>query len=417
MDKRVVITGIGLTSPAGNGLEKFRANLLAGVSGIRHIEIRHLGKVCAGICDFDEFRHQTKKARRRGTVAGSIATFCSGEALAHAGISLEESDRSRIGVYIGITEHGTLETFLEVQGLRERNDDIRFWSHHQNPRSIANNPAGEVTLNLKITGPHYTIGGACAAGNLGIIHGWQMLLQDDVDIALGGGVSECAVEFGVFAGFKAEGALAEHEDPTRASRPFDRKRNGVVVSNGGCLLVLERLERARARGARIYGELAGYFINSDASDFVLPNADRQAECMAGALRKAGIQPGEVDIINTHATGTRGDIMECQAIRKVFGDRSGAFINNTKSFIGHAMGAAGALELVGNLPSFDDLTVHPTINVDELDPECAVPNLVIGKPRAKDRVEYILNNSFGMLGLNSTLIVKRYTPPRDSKFKV
>jgi 3-oxoacyl-[acyl-carrier-protein] synthase II len=399
-----------LTSPAGNGLEQFRANLLAGVSGIRHIEVRHMGKVCAGICEFDEFRHQTKKARRRGTVAGSIATFCSGEALAHSGISLEQSDRSRVGVYIGITEHGTLETFTEIQSLREHNDEIRFWSHHQNPRSIANNPAGEVTLNLKITGPHYTLGGACAAGNIGIIHGMQMLLQDEVDIALSGGVSECAVEFGVFAGFKAEGELAEHEDPAQASRPFDLHRTGVVVSNGGGMLVLERLDQARKRNARIYAELAGYCINSDASDYVLPNAERQAECMEKAIRKAGIQPENIDIINTHATGTRGgDIVECKAIHKVFGEKTGVFINNTKSFIGHTMGAAGALELAGNLPSFTDRIVHPTINIEELDPECNLPNLLIGKPREKDKVDYILNNSFGMLGLNSTLIVKRYVP--------
>lgn len=343
-------------------------------------------------------------------MAGSIATFCSGEALQNAGISLDHIDRSRVGVYIGITEHGTLETFTEIQSLRERNDDIRFWTHHQNPRSIANNPAGEVTLNLKITGPHYTLGGACAAGNIGIIHGLQMLLLGDVDIALAGGGSECAVEFGVFAGFKAEGELAEHEDPTKASRPFDKHRTGVVVSNGGCVVVLERLDQALKRNARIHAELAGYCINSDASDYVLPNAERQAECIEKAIRKAGIQPKDIDIINTHATGTRGgDIMECKAIRKVFGEKPNAFINNTKSYIGHTMGAAGALELVGNLPSFVDRIVHPTINIDEPDPECNLPNLVIGKPREKDKVDYILNNSFGMLGLNSALIVKRYIP--------
>ena len=407
---RIVITGIGLTAPNGNTLQEFRASLLNGVSGIKHIEVRHLGKVAAGHCNFDEFKYQSKKSRRRGTVAGSIATYCAGEALKSSGISLEREDPSRVGVYIGITEHGTLETFNEIQSLRDQNDDIRFWSHYHNPRSIANNPAGEVTLNLKITGPHYTLGGACAAGNMGIIQGMQMLRLGEVDIALAGGVSESACEFGVFAGFKAEGELGTHDDPTRASRPLDKNRNGIVVANGGCLLVLERLDQARRRQAVIHAELVGYHINSDAFDLVLPFVERQVECMGKALAKAGIGPGDIDIINTHATATTmGDISECRAIRQLFGENSQACINNTKSLIGHTMGAAGALELVGNLPSFTDHLVHPTINIDELDPECKLPNLVIGKPQRKDRINYILNNSFGMLGINSVLIAKRYVP--------
>jgi 3-oxoacyl-[acyl-carrier-protein] synthase II len=235
-----------------------------------------------------------------------------------------------------------------------------------------------------------------------------MLLLDEVDLALAGGVSETPNTFGVFAAFKNEGALASHPDPQKACRPFDKKRNGIVVSEGGCICVLEKLSAALERGARIYGEIVGYAINSDASDFILPNPQRQAECMRLALKKAGISPGEVDIVNTHATGTReGDKAECQAIREVFGNNSNTYINNTKSFIGHTMGAAGALELIGNLPSFEDHLVHHTINVDNLDPECALLNLVINEPRKVDKVDYILNNSFGMLGINSALIVRRF----------
>jgi len=181
-----------------------------------------------------------------------------------------------------------------------------------------------------------------------------------------------------------------------------------VVSEGGCVYTLERLEDAQARGARIYGEIVGYAINSDASDFVLPNAERQGQCMMAALKKAGITPADIQIINTHATGTKlGDIQECQAIRNVFGDHANVNINNTKSFIGHAMGAAGALELTGNLPAFDDGIVHPTINVENLDPDCAVRGLVLNEPKAIERVNYILNNSSGMLGINSVVIVKRF----------
>jgi 3-oxoacyl-[acyl-carrier-protein] synthase II len=181
-----------------------------------------------------------------------------------------------------------------------------------------------------------------------------------------------------------------------------------VISEGGCLCVLERLNDAIARGARIYGEIIGYSINSDAFDYILPHPQRQVECMNLALNKAGITANEIDIINTHATATpEGDKAECQAIRELVGNNSHTYINNTKSYIGHTMGAAGTLELVGNLPSFDDYTVHPTINVDNLDPDCALLNLVINEPRKVDKIDYILNNSFGMLGINSALIVKRY----------
>jgi 3-oxoacyl-[acyl-carrier-protein] synthase II len=237
----------------------------------------------------------------------------------------------------------------------------------------------------------------------------MLRLGEEVDLALAGGVSEVVHAFGAFASFKSEGALASHPDPTKASRPFDRDRNGVVVSEGGCMCVLEKLSDALARGARIYGEVVGYAINSDAFDYVLPNAQRQAECINLALAKAGISAGDIDIINAHATATpEGDKAECQAIREVFGDDTDVYINNTKSYIGHTMGAAGALELVGNLPSFDDHIVHQTINLDNVDPECCFKNMVMNVPAKADKVDHILNNSFGMLGLNTALVVRRFT---------
>jgi 3-oxoacyl-[acyl-carrier-protein] synthase II len=272
---------------------------------------------------------------------------------------------------------------------------------------VANNPAGEVTLNLGITGPHYTIGAACAAGNLGIIQGVQQLLLDEVDIALAGGVSESTETFGIFAAFKAQGALGHHQDPTLATRPLDRDRNGIVVSEGGAVYVLERLSDAKKRGAHIYAEIIGYHSNSDASDFVLPNTERQIECMKMAIKKAGIEPFEVDIVSMHATGTnQGDIQECHAVASVFNDSPKTFINATKGFIGHAMGAAGALELAGNIPSFTDGFVHPCKKIENLDPECQLKGLVNGEKISHDS-NIILNNSFGMLGINSSLIIKKY----------
>ncbi|MBI2378163.1 MAG: beta-ketoacyl-[acyl-carrier-protein] synthase family protein [Deltaproteobacteria bacterium] len=403
----VVITGVGLTAPNGNDLSSFRKSLLEGRSGVRWFETRHMGRVLAGVCEFDDLRYQKKKALRRGTRAGSIAIYCAHEAVTDAGLSFEAIDRSKLGVFVGTTEHGNVETENEIASLREYHDDVRFWSHHHNPRTVSNNPAGEVTVNAGITGPHYCIGAACAAGNLGLAQGVQMLQLGLVDYALAGGVSESIHTFGIFASFRAEGALASHEDPSRASRPFDRKRNGIVVSEGGCLYLLERLSDAKARGARIIAEVAGYSANSDGVDFVLPSAEGQKACMRRALDHARMSPAEVDLVSTHATSTpQGDAQEARAVNGVFEGRKGLFVNNTKSFIGHAMGAAGALELAGNLPSFWDGYVHPTLNVDELDPECAIEGLVLGRPVATGRVRVIMNNSFGMLGINSTVIVRR-----------
>ena len=407
-ETRVVITGIGLSAPNGNSLAEFRQNLLAGKSGIGKIETHYMGEVIAGACDFDLLKYQSKKELRRGTRAGSFAVYCSHEAVADAKLDLESADKSRIGVYIGITEHGNVQTENEIYNFKQFDYDLDTWSHHQNPKTVANEPAGEVTINMGITGPHYTLGGACAAGSLGLIHGVQMLRLGEVDLALAGGVSEVIHGFGIFLSFKNEHALASHPDPKKASRPFDSGRNGVVVSEGGCVCVLEKLSDALGRGARIYGEIVGYAINSDASDYVLPNPQRQTECMNLALNKAGISASDIDIINSHATATpEGDKAECQAIREVLKGNSNAYINNTKSYIGHTMGAAGALELVGNLPSFEDHIVHQTINVDNLDPECALKNLVINEPREVDKVDYILNNSFGMVGINCVIIVKRF----------
>lgn len=406
--QRVVITGVGLTSPNGDSLPDMRKNLLAGKSGVEDYEIRHIGKTHAGVCHFDPLKYQKKKMLRVGTRAGSIAIYCSNEAVKDAGLDLDKVDRHRVGVYLGITEHGNVETENEVHELSKYQYEVKYWSHHHNPRTVANNPAGEVTIALGIPGPHYTIGAACAAGNAGLIQGLQMLRLKEVDVALAGGISEAIHTFGIFASFKAQGALAAHGDPTKASRPFDKSRNGIVVSEGGAVYVLETLERAKARGAKIYGEIVGYHMNSDALDFVLPHPERQGECMRKALERARLNPEDVDIVNTHATGTpRGDVQECEAIRNIWKDSPTVYVNNTKSYIGHAMGAAGVLELAGNLPSFDDKVVHPTINVDELDPECALAGLVLNQPREVKKVDVILNNSFGMLGINSAVVVRRF----------
>ncbi len=406
---RFVITGVGLTAPGGaNDLPEFRRRLLAGVSGISTIDLRYMGEVPAGICSFPETKYRKKKENKRGTRAGCIGVYCAGEALADAGIDFSEYDRAKTGVYIGLTEHGTVETENEVYNISRFDYNVDYWTHHHNPRTVLNNPAGEITMNQGITGPHYSIGAACAAGNAALIQGLQMLQLGEVDLALCGGISECVGSFGIFASFRAQGALAEHEDPVKASRPLDKDRNGIVISEGGSVFTLERLDRALKRGAKIYGEIVGYAMNSDARDFVLPYGPRQSECMHAALDRAKMKPSDITLINTHATGTRqGDVEECRAVREVFADCPETYTNNTKSQIGHAMGAAGVLELAGNLPSFTDNMIHPTINLDNLDPDCELPGLVAGTARQVECVDTLLNNSFGMVGINSVVIVKRF----------
>ena len=407
-DQRIVITSVGLANPNGQNLEAYREALLAGRSGVRNYNIRYVGDTHAGVCEFEGTKYQNRRDARRGTRAGTVGIWAASEAIARSGLDWANIDKSRVGIYVGITEHGNVETENEIYSISQFNYDTSVWSHHHNPRTVANNPAGEITLNLGVTGPHYTIGAACAAGNAGIIQGVQMLRLGECDLAIAGGVSESIHTFGIFASFKSQGALASHSDPTKASRPFDTDRTGIVVAEGGCLYILERLSDAKKRSAKIIAEIVSYAINSDATDFVLPNPERQAQCVRMALSRGGLVPEQIQIVSTHATGTTsGDNQECEALRQVFSGVSSVRFNNTKSFIGHTMGAAGALELAGNLPSFDDGVCHATINVDNLDPSCALEGLVINQPQELGRVDYILNNSFGMLGINSVLIVRRF----------
>jgi len=406
--KRIVITGIGLTSPIGNNLKEFRENLIKGISGIREIEIRYMGKVLAGVCEFDVCKYQKRKEVRRGTRAGSIAVYCANEAFIDASLDKENIDRSNIGIFLGITEHGNVETENEIYNISKYDYNVAYWSHHHNPRTVANNPAGEVTLNMKITGPHYCLGAACAAGNVGLIQGYQMLQLEEVEYALCGGVSESIHTFGIFASFKSQVALATHEKPEKASRPLDKDRNGIVVSEGGCIFLLESLESAISRGAKIYAEVVGYAQNSDAMDFVLPNYKQQVACMKKALKRVELQPEQIDLVNLHATSTpMGDVEEAKAVREVFGSSDFTYINGTKGHIGHAMGAAGALELAGNIPAFEDGIIHPAINIENLDPACEMKNLIMNEPYEHGKINYILNNSFGMLGINSVVIVKKF----------
>ena len=267
---------------------------------------------------------------------------------------------------------------------------------HHNPRTVANNPAGEITLNLGITGPAYTIGAACAAGNMGIIQGLQCLQLGQVDLALAGGISESPHNFGIYAAFKNQGALGHNQDPEKSSLPLGQRKKWYRYLRGGAIFVLERLEDAQRRNANIYGEIIGYHVNSDASDFVLPNQKQQIKCIRRALKKSGIMALDVDLVNMHATGTTaGDLEECKAVGEVFKESQNTYFNCTKGLIGHTMGAAGALELAGNLPGFQDEWIHSIGHSLPIDPECNLPGLV--KKKIKHKTNIILNNFIWHVG--------------------
>ena len=227
-EQRIVITGVGLTAPNGDSLPEFRQNLLEGKSGIVDYEIRYFGKTVAGVCNYDPLKYQRRKEVRRGTRAGSIGIYSTAEAVADAGLDWANIDTSRVGVYVGVTEHGNVETENEIYLLKGYDYDTQYWSHHHNPRTVANNPAGEISLNLGITGPCYTLGAACAAGNAGLIQGVQMLRLGECDVALAGGVSESIHTFGIFASFHSQGALARHDDPAGRCAAQDSPRASAV---------------------------------------------------------------------------------------------------------------------------------------------------------------------------------------------
>jgi 3-oxoacyl-[acyl-carrier-protein] synthase II len=278
-----------------------------------------------------------------------VAIYCN-EAVRDSGIDWENVDRSRVGIYLGVTEHGNVETENEIYEIKGYDYDTSYWSHHHNPRTVANNPAGEVALNMSIWGPHYTIGAACAAGNAGSSRGLKCSDSVNATWLWPGESRRASTRSASFASFRSQGALAEHDDPTKASRPFDLQRNGIVVAEGGCVYVLERLDDARRRGARIYAELLGYAMNTDATDFVLPNPQRQAECLQLALQRAGLPAGgdryrQYSRHRNHLGRHPRMYRPASSLRKVGQDH----FNNTKELHGSLHGGRRSARAGGKSP--------------------------------------------------------------------
>src|ERR1700730_2814634 len=410
-DRRVVITGLGAITPVGNNVETFLSNLKKGVSGIRKIEaFDTTGYDCqigGEVRGFDPkpFFGNPKDIRRTDRFA-QLALAAAKMALENSGIDLEKLNRDRFGVIVssGIGGLKTLEdqyTVLVTKGP-SRNSPFTI------PMLISNMASGLISMEYGLHGPNLCIVTACATSNNAIGESWRMIKFGDADIFLAGGSEASIVEIGL-AGFSSMRALSRRNDePERASRPFDRDRDGFVMSEGAGVLVVEALEHAKARGARIYCELAGYGLSADAFHQTAPpeNGEGAARAMKMAIEHAHLSPNDIDYINAHATSTGlGDISETQAIKMVFGEQAQKIaISSTKSMTGHLLGGSGAVEMAICALAIHDGVIPPTINLDNPDPLCDL-DYTPNKARQR-RLEAAMLNSFGFGGHNASVIVGR-----------
>jgi 3-oxoacyl-[acyl-carrier-protein] synthase II len=409
--RRVAVTGLGVVTPLGSRLSEFWDHLLAGHSGIRRItQFDPTGLPCqiAGeIPDFDPTEFLPAKEARRMSRASQVALAAAHRALADSGLPTPLRDPERAAVSFG-TAMGGLDRavdgvhVLRTQGLAKVNPFTI-------PSGIPNQPAYYISNILGPVGPSMTITTACATGGQAVGEGAELIRVGRADLVFAGGVEALIQDFAL-AGFAAMRALPTsfNEAPARASRPFDARREGFVFSEGAACMILERLDHARARGARIYAEIAGHASSGDGYHIAAPDptAAGPIRTMRWALQDAALSPGEVDYINAHGTSTpANDVAETLAIKAVFGDAAHRIpVSSTKSMIGHAMGASGAIEAVVCALTIHHGTIHPTINYEVPDPECDL-DYVPNAPRRMP-VRVALSNSFGLGGQNACLVLKQ-----------
>jgi 3-oxoacyl-[acyl-carrier-protein] synthase II len=414
-ERRVVITGMGVVTPIGNDLKTFWRNLLAGVSGIRRITAfdptEYACKIAGEVRDFNPlpYFNNPKDVRRTDRYAHLLMAAAK-MAMADSGVDLEKTNRERFGCMCSSGIGGLLT--LETQHSLLLTKGPRRVSPFMIPMMISNMGGGVISMEFGLQGPNICTVTACATANNSIGEAWRIIKFGDADAFLAGGTEASVIPLGV-SGFDAMKALSNrNDDPDRASRPFDRDRDGFVLSEGAGALVIEELEHARRRGARIYCELAGYGVTADAYHMTspLPEGTGAARCMAMALKHAKVNPEEVDYINAHGTSTGlGDVCETKAIKRVFGDHAtkpaGMLVSSTKSMIGHTLGAAGAIEMAACVLAMRDSLVPPTINLDNPDPECDL-DYVPHKARERE-VRVAVNNSFGFGGHTATLVAMEF----------
>src|SRR5437660_6114943 len=412
-ERRVVITGIGVVTPLGNGLETFWSNLKNGVSGIATIDAFDTSgydcKIGGQVRDFDPKPFfKNPKDNRRTDRFTQLAMAAAKIAVADSGIDMDNlKERDRFGVIVstGIGGLKTLQDQLQILVTKGPGRNSPFTI----PMLISNMAGGVISMEFDLRGPNLCIVTACATSNNAIGESWRIIKFGDADIFLAGGAEASIVAIGL-AGFSAMKALSTRNDePERASRPFDRDRDGFVMGEGAGIVVVEELEHAKARGAKIYCELTGYGLSSDAYHLTAPPPDGEGavRAMQLALDHAKIAPEQVDYVNAHATSTGlGDVCETRAIKTVFGDHaSKVSISATKSMTGHLLGGAGAIETAACALAIRDSVIPPTINLENPDEECDLdytPNVAKEK-----KVRVAINNSFGFGGHNATLVVAAF----------
>jgi len=411
-DRRVVITGIGVITPVGNDLETFWSNLKNGVSGIKSIESFDVSKydcrIGGEVKGFDPkpYFKNPKDVRRTDRFA-QLAMAAAQMAMSDGGVALDKVNHKRFGVIVS-SGIGGLKTLQDQQEILFTKGPSRN-SPFTIPMLISNMASGLISMEFGLRGPNLCIVTACATSNNAIGESWRMIKFGDADIFLAGGSEASIVPIGL-AGFGAMKALSTRNDePERASRPFDRDRDGFVMSEGAGVVIVEELQHAKARGAKIYCELAGYGLSADAYHMTAPppQGEGAARAMQMALDHAGLQPDQVDYINAHATSTGlGDLSETYAIKQVFGEKAKTVsISATKSMTGHLLGGAGAVEMAACAMAIRDSVIPPTINLENPDEEC---DLDYTPNKARERkVKVALNNSFGFGGHNATLVAKAF----------
>lgn len=411
MKHRVVITGLGVISPLGNDLTTFWNRLVAGESGVgpvTHFDAsEYPTRIAAEVKDFDPLQYMDKKDARRMDRFTQFAVAATKMALEHAGIDMKNEDPDRVGVYIG-SGIGGISTWEEQHRiLLERGP--RKVSPFFIPMMIANMASGVVSIQIGAKGPNSSAVSACATGTHSIGDAFKILQRGDADVMIAGG-TEAAIRPVAFAGFSAAQALSRrNEEPQKASRPFDRDRDGFVMGEGAGVLVMETLEHALKRGANIIAEIVGYGMTADAYHLTAPAPEGEgaARAMLRAIKDAGLEPTDVDYINAHGTSTElNDKFETMAIKRAFGEHAYKLaISSNKSMIGHLLGAAGGVEAIATAMTIKEGIIPPTINLENPDPECDldyVPNVA-----RKANVRVALSNSLGFGGHNATICLKAY----------
>jgi 3-oxoacyl-[acyl-carrier-protein] synthase II len=406
---RVVITGLGSVSPLGPDVASTWAAAVAGKSGAGPITLfdaaQYDTRIACEVTDWDPTLYLDRKEVRRTDRVVQFAIGAAIQALKDGSLEITPDNAQDIGVIIatGVGGIGTLSEQFKVLLERGPNRVSPFLI----PMFISNMTAGQVSIVTGARGPNFTITSACASSGHSIGEAAEIIRRGDATMMLAGGAEAAIVPIGV-SGFCAEKAMSTRNDePQRASRPFDAGRDGFVMGEGGTVLLLEDLDHALARGARIYAEVAGYAANADAYHFTAPLTDGAVQAMRRALHKARMTPEDIDYVNAHGTSTDiGDKSETVALHEVFGDRAGTVpVSSTKSMHGHLLGGAGALETLMCVMAIQDRVLPPTINYEQPDPDCDldyVPNVA----RAA-KVDVALNNTFGFGGHNASVIVKRY----------